>query len=152
VSPVVFDGSVAGYIVGDLPIGDEMILKLQADTGVRAGSAAAVVDKSKTSVANITRIAKGDERGGWTTLFTKNVIFLDYHEWDTGETKRASISLSYKPSELYRRLSDAQSFNLLDSKVSFGVAAILALLAVAVLLLTILMVAYFLGLELATSI
>jgi serine phosphatase RsbU (regulator of sigma subunit) len=153
VSPVGIDGSVAGYIIGDLPIGDEMILKLQADTGVRAGSAAAVVGKLSTSVANISRTATGNEGGGgWTTLFTKNVIFLDYHDWDTGETKRASISLSYKPGELYRRLSDAQSFTLPGSKVSFGVAAILALLVVAGLFLIIEMVALSMGLALARSI
>src|SRR4051812_21865677 len=153
VSPVVIDGTVAGYMIGDLPIGDEMILKLQADTGVRAGSAAAGVDKVNTPVANIPRIAKGNDRGsGWTTLFTKNVIFLDYHDWDTGETKRASISLSYKPGELYRRLSDAQSFTLPGSKVSFGVAAILALLVVAGLFLIIEMIALSMGLALARSI
>ncbi|MFL6280227.1 MAG: PP2C family protein-serine/threonine phosphatase, partial [Vicinamibacterales bacterium] len=77
---------------------------------------------------------------------------LDCHEWDTGETKRASISLSYKPGELYRRLSDAQSFTLPGSKVSFGVAAILALLVVAGLFLIIEMVALSMGLALARSI
>jgi len=153
VSPVLIDGNVAGYMVGDLPIGDEMILKLQADTGVRASSAAVVVDKLNAQVANISRIAKGDERGGgWTTLFTKNVIFLDYHDWGTGETKRASISLSYKPGDLYRRLSDAQNTTVPGSKVSFGVAAILALLVVAGLFLIIEMVALSMGLALARSI
>ncbi len=55
VAPVVINGGVAGYVVGDLPLADEMIQKLQQDTGVRAGTATPVVGKWRTEHAHANR-------------------------------------------------------------------------------------------------
>ena len=150
-SPVVIAGTIAGYVIGDLPLGDEMIQKLQQETGVRAGAAAAVVGKSP--IANISRTAEpaADTKGIWTSLFRNSVIFLDYTEWDTGLPKRVTLSLSYRPGELYRRLSDAQQATG-PSNVPLGVALVIGLLVIAGLFLIIEMVALSMGLALARSI
>ena len=150
VAPVVIGNAVVGHVVGDLPIADEMIQKLQLETGVRAGPTAVVVEQANGPVTSISQNANGEEGGNWSTLFRKSLIFLDYHDWDTGATHRASISLSYRPAELYRRLSDAQQIAF--KGVSLGVAAIILLLVIAGLFLIIEMVALSMGLALARSI
>jgi phosphoserine phosphatase RsbU/P len=152
VAPVVLGGSLAGHVVGDLPLADEMIQKLQFDTGVRAGTAAVVIEQQNGPVTTISRNANGDAagNGGWSTLYRKSVIFLDYWDWETGKTYRASLSLTYRPSELYRRLSDAQQIAF--KEIPFGVLAVILLLIIAGLFLIIEMVALSMGLALARSI
>lgn len=151
VAPVVLGGTLAGHVVGDLPIADEMIQKLQFDTGVRAGTAAVVIEQQNGPVTTISRNANGDAGGGgWSTLYRKSVIFLDYWDWDTGKTHRASLGLTYRPSELYRRLSDAQQIAFRE--IPFGVLAIILLLIIAGLFFIIEMVALSMGLALARSI
>ena len=152
VAPVAVGGTLIGHVVGDLPIADEMIQKLQLDTGVRAGTAAVIVQQPNGPVTSIPTNARADTGGGgsWSTLFRKSVIFLDYQDWDSGTKYRASISLSYRPSELYRRLSDAQQIAFRD--IPFGVLAIIVLLIIAGLFLIIEMVALSMGLALARSI
>jgi sigma-B regulation protein RsbU (phosphoserine phosphatase) len=151
VSAVVINGAVAGYVIGDLPLGDEMIQKLQQDTGVRAGTAAPVVGNG--GLGTLTRSTQtGDGTSGtWTTLFRNSVIFLDYYDWNTGETRRVSLSLSYRPGELYRRLSDAQKITT-STGTTLGVAFFLILLVIAGLFLIIEIVALSMGLALARSI
>jgi sigma-B regulation protein RsbU (phosphoserine phosphatase) len=85
-----------------------------------------------------------------STLFSKSVIFLDYRDWDTGAVRRVSIALSYRPSELYRELSGAQQLVL--GGRTLGEWAIVTLLVIAMLFLTIEIVALFMGLALARSI
>ena len=110
VAAVVIDGKLVGYVIGDLPIDDEMVQKLQGATGVRAGTATVVRRRGDAQatvpVAN-TDVDRNKE-GAWATLFRKSVIFLDFNQWDTGDLRRVSVALSYRPGELYRRLSDAQ--------------------------------------------
>lgn len=151
VSAVVINGAVAGYVVGDLPLGDEMIQKLQQDTGVRAGTANPVAGNG--GLGALTRSAEAGDgaTGTWTTLFRNSIIFLDYFDWDTGETKRVSLSLSYRPGELYRRLSDAQKITT-STGTTLGVAFFVALLVIAGLFLIIEIVALSMGLALARSI
>jgi serine phosphatase RsbU (regulator of sigma subunit) len=152
VAPVAIGGTLTGYVIGDLPIADEMVQKLQVDTGVRAGTAAIVVEQANGPVNSITTNAQNDGStgGNWSTLFRKSVIFLDYIDWQSGTKLRASISLSYRPSELYRRLSDAQQIAF--KGVPLGVLAIIVLLVIAGLFLIIEMVALSMGLALARSI
>ena len=152
VAPVVLGGTLAGHVVGDLPMADEMIQKLQFDTGVRAGTAAVKIEQQNGTVTTIPRNANGDAAvsGGWSTLYRKSVIFLDYWDWDTGKSDRASLSLTYRPSELYRRLADAQQIAF--KEIPFGVLAIILLLIIAGLFLIIEMVALSMGLALARSI
>ena len=151
VAAVVINGAVTGYVLGDLPLGDEMIQKLEHDTGVRAGTATLVVGNGGlATLPGRSQTADGG-KGGWTTLFRNSVIFLDYADWQSGSPKRVSISLSYRPAELYRRLSEAQQITT-PTGVTLGVAFFILLLVIAGLFLIIEMVALSMGLALARSI
>jgi phosphoserine phosphatase RsbU/P len=146
VTAVVIGGTLAGYVVGDLPIDDEMVQNLRDKTGVRAGTIA-IVGQNRTVPNPVSR----DDRGsGWTTLFSKSVIFLDYQDWTTGRPGRVSIALSYRPTELYRRLSEAQQ--IIVGNATLGVWFMAALLLIAGLFLIIEGVALSMGLALARSI
>ncbi len=151
VSPVVISGTMAGYVIGDLPLGEEMIQKLQQNTGVRAGAAALV--QGGGTLPNFPRRADLDNgtTESWVTLFRNSVIFLDYTEWESGASRRVSLSLSYRPGELYRRLSAAQQITT-NTGVALGVALVIGLLVIAGLFLVIEMVALSMGLALARSI
>jgi len=151
ISAVVINGGVAGYVIGDLPLGDEMIQKLQHDTGVRAGAATLVLGNN--TLSNLSKSAESDNGGGngsWTTLFRNSVIFLDYTDWESNTTGRVSLALSYRPGELYRRLSEAQQIT--SRGVPLGVALVIGLLVIAGLFLIIEAVALSMGLALARSI
>jgi serine phosphatase RsbU (regulator of sigma subunit) len=153
VAGVLIDGKLAGYVVGDLPIDDEMVEKIRDLTGVRAGTAAIVVDKvSRDAIALPAQGAADDKAGwNWSTLFSKSVIVLEYVNWESGrDPHRVSISLSYRAGDLYRRLSAAQNFDV--KGIPYGVALIVVLLVIAGLFLIIEIVALSMGLALARSI
>jgi len=152
VASVVIDGKLAGYVIGDLPVDDEMVQKLQDSTGVRAGTSTVVRTRGEAQPAaplTNTDVDRNGE-GAWATLFRKSVIFLDFSQWETGDTRRVSVALSYRPGDLYRRLSDAQKLEYRGTQ--FGAAALAGLLLIAVLFLIIEMVALSMGLALARSI
>ena len=151
VAAIVIDGRLTGYVVGDLPIDDEMVKRLRDKTGVRAGSATVVGQQRSGQAAATSANDKTDaDDTGWSALFRKSVIFLDYADWNTGTTGQISIALSYRPSDLYRRLSEAQQIAVRN--VPLGVVFIGALLLIAGLFLIIEGVALSMGLALARSI
>jgi phosphoserine phosphatase RsbU/P len=148
--PVLIQGAVAGFVIGDLPIGLEMVQKLHEETRVRAGTATVLAANAATPAVSLDRT--GDAAGGdWAALFRKSVIFLDYYDWETGEGRRVSMSLSYRPGELYRQLAGAQQI-LIRGTQTFGEVAIVILLVIAALFLIIEIVALSMGLALARSI
>jgi phosphoserine phosphatase RsbU/P len=151
-APVIVDGRLAGYVVGDLPIDDEMIEKIRDVSGVRAGAASVVVENGGRSAVSLSdkNSPDGTNDGTWSTLFSKSVIFLDYADWDSGAMRQVSISLGYRAGDLYRRLSEAQKIGIRG--VSLGVWAIILLLVIAGLFLIIEIVALSMGLALARSI
>jgi sigma-B regulation protein RsbU (phosphoserine phosphatase) len=151
VSTVTVDGRLAGYVVGDLPIDDEMVEKIRDLTGVRAGAASVVADNNR-SVVTLSDKGSADPQadGTWSTLFSKSVIFLDYADWESGGMRQVSISLGYRAGELYRRLSEAQKIGFRG--ISLGMLAIILLLVIAGLFLIIEIVALSMGLALARSI
>jgi phosphoserine phosphatase RsbU/P len=147
--PVVLQGAVAGFVIGDLPIGLEMVQKLHEETRVRAGTATVLAANAATPAVSLERTGDAAD-GDWAALFRKSVIFLDYADWETGEGRRVSMSLSYRPGELYRQLSGAQQ--ILVGTQTFGEVAIVGLLVIAALFLIIEIVALSMGLALARSI
>ena len=151
VAPVIVDGKLAGYVIGDLPITDDMIQRLQETTGVRAGTAAIFVKKDDRKAGEATNgTAEDDDGGGWAALFGRSVIFLDYLDWESRDPRQVSISLSYRPAQLYRRLSEAQRIG--PTNIPLGILAIVILLVIAGLFLIIEIVALSMGLALARSI
>jgi serine phosphatase RsbU (regulator of sigma subunit) len=148
--PVLVNGAVTGFVISDLPVGVEMVQKLHTATGVQAGIATVIGDTASQPATGLGRTAASSSGNGLTTLFRKSLIFLDYHDWETGVPRRVSISLSYRPVELYRQLSGAQQ--IIFGGRTLGEWAVVILLVIAVLFLTIEIVALSMGLALARSI
>jgi sigma-B regulation protein RsbU (phosphoserine phosphatase) len=148
--PVVVEDQLTGFVIGDLPIGPEMVQKLEEMTGVRAGPASALADTAGKTGTSLGTAGDAASNGSLSTLFRRSVIFLDYVDWPTRAARRVGIALSYSPNELYRRLSEAQQIEI--SAVPIGVWAIITLLVIAGLFLIIEIVALSMGLALARSI
>jgi sigma-B regulation protein RsbU (phosphoserine phosphatase) len=149
-SPVVVNGAMLGYVVGDLPIGPDMVQRLEETTRVHAGAASRIADIPDTRDADLGGARNGSSDGRLTALFGKSLMFLDYHDWNTGAEGQVGLSLSYRPMQLYRQLSDAQQ--IVFRGQSLGEWAVVILLVIAVLFLTIEAVALGMGLALARSI
>ncbi len=148
--PVVVGGATLGFVIGDLPIGDDMVQRLEEVTRVHAGSAspiAGIADKNGVALGESERTSSD---GRLTALFGKSLMFLDYQDWESGATGQVGLSLSYKPMQLYRQLSDAQQ--IVFRGQSLGEWAMVILLVIAALFLTIEVVALGMGLALARSI
>jgi phosphoserine phosphatase RsbU/P len=153
VAAVTLNGRLAGYVVGDLPIDDEMVERIRDLTGVRAGTASIAVGDDGRPLVSLPNpvVPEAREDGRWATLFSKSVIALDYVDWESGKGPRpVSIPLSYRAGDLYRRLSLAQKIDI--QGVPFGVLLIAVLLLIAALFLVIEIVALIMGLALARSI
>jgi serine phosphatase RsbU (regulator of sigma subunit) len=148
--PVVAGGTTAGFVIVDLPIGVDMVQRLEDATRVHAGAALLIADGSDKPVVSLGKTRDGSGDGTLTTLFGKSLMFLDYADWETGTPRRVSVPLSYKPAQLYRHLSDAQQ--IVFGGRTLGEWAVVILLLIAVLFLTIEFVALGMGLALARSI
>jgi serine phosphatase RsbU (regulator of sigma subunit) len=148
--PVAVGGATIGYVIADLPIGVDMVQRLEEATRVHAGTALLIADGSDKPVVSLGKTGDRSNDGTLTTLFGKSLMFLDYQDWETGTPRRVSVSLSYKPAQLYRHLSDAQQ--IVFGGRTLGEWAVVILLLIAVLFLTIEAVALGMGLALARSI
>jgi serine phosphatase RsbU (regulator of sigma subunit) len=148
--PVAVGGATAGYVITDLPIGVDMVQRLEEATRVHAGTALLIADGSDKPVVSLGKTGARANDSTLTTLFGKSLMFLDYRDWETGTPRRVSVSLSYKPAQLYRHLSDAQQ--IVFGGRTLGEWAVVILLLIAVLFLTIEAVALGMGLALARSI
>ncbi|MDQ3212569.1 MAG: SpoIIE family protein phosphatase [Acidobacteriota bacterium] len=148
--PVVVNGGTLGFVIGDLPIGADMIQRLEEVTRVHAGAASTIAETAATEQRSIGGTGDDASGGRLTTLFGKSLMFLDYQDWETGAEGQVGLSLSYRPMQLYRQLSDAQQ--IVFRGQSLGEWAVVILLVIAVLFLTIEAVALGMGLALARSI
>ena len=140
-------------VVVDLPVDQEVVERIRDKTGMRAGD---VTIRAVTASPLLGRV-----RGAATKFFRReappsgtaaaggNVILLEYYDWPTGRTDRASVSLDVRVRELYARLSSAQP--RLTGQ-SFGDILLFLLVFVAGLFLIIQIVAIIMGLSLARSI
>ncbi len=138
-----------GLVVVDVPIDDERVQQLHDATAVHAGT-----------VITAEQAARAPQNGGGSGgtpyptgisfVWTRSVTQLDYVDWDTGKTSRATMSISYRLGELYNQLSSAQS--LVVGGLPLGVALLYVVIMVAFLFLIIEAVALLMGLALARSI
>jgi phosphoserine phosphatase RsbU/P len=134
-----------GHVIADVVIDEEVIGRLREKTGVKGGAiqiGQAPARASGTSAA--------DPEAGRFILFKNSVTFLDCRDWVTGADAQAFIAIRYSMSELWDRLSGAQSASLRGVPLGNVFLAILAV--VALLFLIIQGVALLMGLALARSI
>jgi sigma-B regulation protein RsbU (phosphoserine phosphatase) len=140
VRPVVSGPTRLGSVVVDVPIDDELVDRLYQQTGVRAG---------RISVGTESGVEGGSEEDRMA-LFGRSVAFFDSVDWNTGNTRRATVPMTYRLAELYERLSRAQQAQFRNFPLSYVILLMLAV--VAGLFLIIEIVALIMGLALARSI
>jgi serine phosphatase RsbU (regulator of sigma subunit) len=134
----------AGAVIVDVPLDDEVLQRLHDQTGVTGGDV--WIGDSGDSQGVVTGVP-GQGGGG---LFSTSIVVIDCADWATGARKRAHIALRYRVSEVYNKLTSAQSLTVRDRPL--GEVLIGILVAVAVLFLIIQMAALAMGLTLARSI
>jgi sigma-B regulation protein RsbU (phosphoserine phosphatase) len=132
-----------GFVVVDVPIDDQMIWRLHEDTGVKAGSMTVGAEGAGTAVA----AGRNEES---LLLFGHSFAFFDCTDWTTGEVGRATVAMTYRIRELYKRLAVAQQAQIGSSPLSELILLVLGF--VAALFLIIEIAALIMGLALARSI
>ena len=143
----------------DIPLGQELADRLKDATGITAaGVTAAATEHNGRPVAPQPCLA-GAEAGpvgdvviAMPFRYDRSLAFLDYVDWQTGAVGRASVGLRVRLRELYAEITEAQSFPVGGSGVSFGQAMLFFVLLIAVLFFIIEIAALVMGLALARSI
>jgi sigma-B regulation protein RsbU (phosphoserine phosphatase) len=153
VAPIGRVGRAKNAVVVDLPIDQEVVERIRDRTGMRAGDVTIRTVDAKPLVGRLrsaaTAFFRRETPPSGTAAAGRNVILLEYYDWPTGGTDRASVSLDVRVRELYARLSSAQP--RLTGR-AFGDILLFLLVFVAGLFLIIQIVAIIMGLSLARSI
>jgi sigma-B regulation protein RsbU (phosphoserine phosphatase) len=139
-----------GHVVADIPIDDQSIDALHEQTGVKAGSVK--ISSEGEPAESVSALARPDEtEPTGSSYFGRSVAFFDVRDWDTGAPRRATVSMTYRLGELYKRIAEAQAVQL-EMGESLSDALLLALVFIAGLFLIIEIAALTMGLTLARSI
>jgi sigma-B regulation protein RsbU (phosphoserine phosphatase) len=141
-------GGAAGSVVVDLPIDEQVVQQLHDLTGVRlAGVYAADQIKRLTPAP---AASEQVSNRGMSLVFEKTVAQVDCWDWATGDKRLVTLLMTYRLSELYKQLSNAQS--ILVSGMPLAYLFLLVLVGIGILFLIIEAVALVMGLALARSI
>ena len=134
-----------GWVIVDVPLDGPMLDRLHERTSVKAES---VFVQQPTGDGSPNPLTSGSRSR--FSPFGSGVVVLPAIEWDTGAARVATVALSFRLSEIYNRLSLAQSVRF--STLTLGEAFLLMLAFVALMFLIIEIVALVMGLALARSI
>lgn len=152
-APVTANGARYTVVI-DLPVDQEIIERLRDKTGIRAGDVAIgpgapqarpLIGRLRSAATAFFR--RGEQPGG--TAVGNNVVFLEYYDWQTGETDRATLGMNVRIRDLYTRISAAQP---IVRGMTLSDVFLLAIVIIAVLFLIIQIVALVMGFTLARSI
>jgi sigma-B regulation protein RsbU (phosphoserine phosphatase) len=147
VRPTGRPNQVFGWVVADLPLDGDVMNRLFAETGVKAGGVSVVPPNTDTAASSQLAQSAASKTGA---TMGQTVSRFDAYDWPTGNPLRATVSLSYNMSDLFERLSGAQSMEV--GGYAWGDAIRIVFVVVAVLFLIIELAALVMGLTLARSI
>ncbi len=158
----------ANYVViVDVPLGEQLVRELQADTGITLSNITALenlgpdppapIEGTGTAPdeaappeyrlivgpANVSLESSPDGRFTWVT-------FIEYADWDTGDTRTLTASFRLAPTAVWERISGASLSRL--GNFNFGQILLIMLAVVGSLFLVIQAIAFVMGLTLARSI
>lgn len=157
------DGQAAGdtrfAAIVDIPLGQELADRLREATSITAaGVTASSTSDGGRAIAPPPCLAGseaspvGDVVIAMPFRYDRSLAFLDYVDWETGAVGRVSVGLRVRLRELYAEITEAQSFPVGGSGVSFGQAMLAFVMLIAVLFFIIEIAALVMGLALARSI
>jgi phosphoserine phosphatase RsbU/P len=141
-------------VIVDLPVDQEVVERLKDKTGIRAGDVTVRTEAARPIVGRLRSAASSFFRRAprppdASAAGGTNVMVLEYHDWETGLTDRAHVSLDVRMRDLYTRLSSAGPR---VQNENFGDVILFVLVIVAALFLIIQIVALVMGFALARSI
>ncbi len=141
-------------VVLDMPLSVEIERRIQDETGIRMGEVAALQERGRPLALGRPveeRPADSDPSGPTLSLASQRwVVFLDYHDWNTGEPASASVAIVINMWEIYNRLSVVSQSGL--GGMNFGQLLLAVLALVGTLFLIIQGVALVIGFVLARQI
>jgi sigma-B regulation protein RsbU (phosphoserine phosphatase) len=140
-------GGVAGAVIVDIPLDDQVQHQLYATTGVRLENVFDARSDLNQSTARST-----SKQGSRSVLFEKSLSQIDVIDWATGDTHRDTLALAYRLRELYNHLASAQSMQFGEMRMRLSDALLIFLIVIGVLFLIIEAAALTMGLALARSI
>jgi sigma-B regulation protein RsbU (phosphoserine phosphatase) len=144
VRPAATGKGLLGYVVVDIPVDDRIIDAIHERNSVKGGAVrTGSTGQTAESISTLAGTDQVDQDGG-------SVVFFDVSDWQTGESRRAAVSLSYQIGDVYSRIAEAQFVQVGEGK--FWDAFLTVVLLVAVLFLIIEAAALTMGLALARSI
>ncbi len=131
-------------VIADLPVDTDVAALLDEQTGARivglelntqGNEAQPLTGRAPPVPQRDNGAAETDE---WVGLFRRTVVFMDFRDWDTGNSGRVSVGIDAPLGRLYARMSSAGG-------VAGGSALLTVLVAIGVLLLIVQGVALFFG-------
>jgi sigma-B regulation protein RsbU (phosphoserine phosphatase) len=134
-----------GWVIVDVPLDGRLLDKLHEETSIKADSVYVLPSGDTTGPLPLT-----SARQSRFAPFASSVVVLPSIEWESNADRVSTVSLNYRLSEIYNRLSLAQSVRF--STLTLGEIFLLMLAFVALLFLIIEIVALVMGLALARSI
>ena len=144
----------AWAVVLDMPLSVAIERRIQDETGIRLGEVAALPDRGRPLPLGRPveeRPADADTGGPTLSLTSQRwVVFLDYHDWTTGEPASASVAILINMWEIYNRISVVSQTGL--GNMNFGQLLLAVLALVGTLFLIIQFVALVIGFVLARQI
>lgn len=96
------------FVVVDLPVDADVVARLHDDTGTRIDGV--TVTSAATASDNT-----GDAPRSRLTFLSRTVVWMDYTNWTTGKTGRASLGIDAPARQLYERMSSADTGNVSSS-------------------------------------
>jgi sigma-B regulation protein RsbU (phosphoserine phosphatase) len=161
------EGPGAGHaVVVDLPLDGKVVEELHDNTGIRAGDISIRRGDRTAARPLLRRLGRATQglvrsgpapaepgnavQPGTSAVLGRSVAFLDFVDWESGATGRASVSMNVTPRDLWARISAAQPVR--SGNMSFGDILLFMFIFVAVLLVLIQLVALAMGVALARSI
>ncbi|MBI2220033.1 MAG: SpoIIE family protein phosphatase [Acidobacteria bacterium] len=159
------EGADPAYaVVVDLPFDGEVIEALNDQTGIRVGGITITANQTTRARPLLGRLrraasaivqprpadaAQTAEGGTSPGIWERSVAFLEYVDWQTGASGRASLSLDVTPRSLYARISGAHPA---FGGSPLGQTFVVILVGIAALFVIIQLVALTMGVALARSI
>jgi sigma-B regulation protein RsbU (phosphoserine phosphatase) len=141
--------TLVGWVIVDLPLDATMLNRLYEETGVKLG-AVALAQTNPDGTVRTPETDASQRTSSNLSLFGNTVSWFDAYDWANGRVSRATIALTFKTGELYRRMSAAQTTPFSGASVLDAFQILFVI--VAVLFLIIELVALIMGLALARSI
>lgn len=141
-------------LVLDLPLSLAIERRIEDETGIRLGEVAALPDRGRPlPIGRVLESRPPDAGGGGPAVSLSAqrwVVFLDYHDWDTGDAASASVAIVINMWEIYNRISVVSQTGL--GSMNFGQLLLAVLALIGTLFLIIQGVALVIGFVLARQV